>query len=131
MDDFTKKQYARLASILDAFDKRTREDIRVVLLQSGDQRYIDLAGMVHDTADESVADVLAELDNQLIERHLHELSEIEAARKRLTEHKINSCIECGGEIGFERLVAYPVAVRCFVCQEQFEKTHAHEATPRL
>jgi len=123
MNRLTKTQYARLARLLDALDHRIREDIRAVLLQSGDQRYIDLAGMVHDTGDESVADVLAELDNQLIERHLQELNEVEAARQRLADKKINSCVECGGEIGVERLTAYPVAVRCFVCQEQFEKTH--------
>lgn len=131
MNEFTKLQNAHLARLLDALDHQLRTDIVATLLQSGDQRYADLTGMVHDIGDESVADVLAELDNKLVERNLQELREIEAARKRLAQGNINSCIECGGDIGFERLFAYPVAVRCIAFQEQFEKTHAHEATPRL
>ncbi|HYA21013.1 MAG TPA: TraR/DksA C4-type zinc finger protein [Burkholderiales bacterium] len=131
MIGFTKTQHAHLARLLDTLDHRLRDDIVATLLQSGDQRYIDLAGLVHDTGDESVADLLAELDNQHVDRCLKELHDIELARKRLTEGTINRCIECRGDIGFERLLAYPVAVRCFPCQEQFEKTHAHEATPRL
>ncbi len=131
MDEFTQTQNARLAQLFDTLDHQLRDDICATLLQSGDQRYIDLAGMVHDTGDESVADVLAELDNKHVDRSLQELHEIEVARKRLAEGTINHCIECGGDIGFERLLAYPIAVRCIACQDQFEKTHAHEATPRL
>ena len=131
MNEFTKTQNAHLARLLDTHDHQLREDIIAALLLSGDQRYIDFAGMVHDTGDESVADVLAELDNKHVDRILQELHEIELARKRLAEGNINSCMECRGEIGFERLLAYPVAVRCFACQDQFEKTHTHEPTPRL
>ena len=131
MDEFTKTQCAHLARLLDMLDHQLREDIVATLLQSGYQRYIDLAGMVHDTGDESVADLLAELDNKHVDRILQELHEIELARKRFAEGTINRCMECRGDIGFERLLAYPVAVRCFACQDQFEKTHAHEPTPRL
>ena len=131
MNDFTKTQNAHLARLLDTLDHQLREDIVATLLQSGYQRYIDLAGMVHDTGDESVADVLAELDNKHVDRSLQELHDIELARKRLAEGNIKRCMECRGEIGFERLLAYPVAMSCFACQDQFEKTHAHEPTPRL
>jgi RNA polymerase-binding transcription factor DksA len=131
MDEFTKTQNTHLARLLDTLDNQLRTDIVATLLQSGDQRYIDLAGMVHDTGDESVADLLTELDNKHVDRSLQELHEIEVARKRLAEGTINRCIECRCDIGFERLLAYPVAVRCIACQTQFEKTHAHEATPRL
>ena len=131
MNEFTKTQNAHLARLLDTHDHQLREDIVATLLQSGDQRYIDLAGMVHDTGDESVADLLTELDNKHVDRSLQELHEIEVARKRLAEGTINRCMECRGDIGFERLLAYPVAVRCIACQDQFEKTHAHDATPRL
>ncbi len=131
MDEFKQTQNAQLAQLFDTLDHQVRDDIVATLLQSGDQRYIDLAGMVHDTGDESVADVLTELDNKHVDRSLQELHEIEVARKRLAEGTINCCIECGGDIGFKRLLAYPVAVRCIACQTQFEKTHAHEATPRM
>jgi RNA polymerase-binding transcription factor DksA len=127
----TRVQNAGLAQRLDALDLRLRDDIRAALLQSGDQTYIDLAGMVHDLGDEAAANQLIEIDDALIERHVQELRTIEAARRRLADGSINCCIECGDDIGYKRLLVNPVAMRCVVCQAQHEKTHAHEAAPRM
>jgi DnaK suppressor protein len=131
MNKHVKDQSAKLAESLAAWERRVREDLRRELLQSGQQHFIDLAGTVHDTGDESVADMLTDLESTLYERHLTELREIEAARVRLNEGNINCCLDCAGEIGWPRLLAYPVAVRCVDCQRQFEKTHRHAATPGL
>ena len=46
MNEFTKTQNAHLARLLDTLDHQLREDIVATLSQSGDQRYINLAGMV-------------------------------------------------------------------------------------
>lgn len=127
----TQVQNAGLAKRLDALDLQLRNDIRITLLQSGDQTYIDLAGLVHDLGDEAAANQLIGIDDALIERHVQELRAIEAARRRLADGSIDCCIECGDDIGYERLLAYPVALRCIVCQAQHEKTHAPEATPRM
>ncbi len=127
----TPSQKAELARTLAALDKQVRDDMRAALLQSGDQKYIDLAGMVHDLGDEAVANELIDLDDALIERHLQELREIEAAKRRVAGGSTNRCIDCNDDIGYERLLAYPVAVRCIVCQGQHEKTRTHEATPRM
>ena len=127
----TQAQSAGLTKRLDALDLRLRDDIRATLLQSGDQTYIDLAGLVHDFGDEAAANQLIEIDDALIERHVRELRAIEAARRRLANGSINCCIECGDDIGYKRLRVYPVALRCLVCQAQHEKTHAHEGTPRI
>jgi DnaK suppressor protein len=127
----TQVQNHRLAEKLAALDKQVRDDIRAALLQSGDQKYLDLAGTVHDLGDEAVANELIETDDALIERHVQELRAIAAARGRLANGSIYRCIECDRDIGYERLLAYPVAMRCAVCQERHEKTHAHEATPRM
>ena len=127
----TQVQNAGLAQRLDALDQQLRGDIRATLLQSGDQTYIDLAGLVHDLGDEAAANQLIEIDDALIERHVQELRAIEAARRRLADGSINRCLECDDDIGYERLLACPVAVRCVVCQARHEKTHAHEATPRM
>lgn len=127
----TPSQNAELARRLAALDKQARDDMRAALLQSGDQKYIDLAGMVHDLGDEAVANELIETDDALSERHVQDLRAIETARQRLADGSINRCIECDDDIGYERLLAYPVAVRCIVCQSQHEKTHAHEPAPRM
>jgi len=101
------------------------------LLQSADQKYADLAGQVHDLGDESVADLLTDIDNARIERHVQELRGIVAARQRLAAGNINRCVDCGDSIGFERLLTNPVATRCIECQERHEKKYAHEAPPRM
>ena len=127
----TQAQNTGLTKRLDALDRRLRDDIRATLLQSGDQTYIDLAGLVHDFGDEAAANQLIEIGDALIERHVLELRAVEAARRRLADDNINGCIECGGEIGYQRLLVNPVARRCVVCQAQHEKTYAREATPRI
>jgi RNA polymerase-binding transcription factor DksA len=127
----TQVQNAGVKKRLDALDLRLRNDIRATLLQSGDQTYIDLAGLVHDPGDEAAANQLIEIDDALIERHVRELRAIEAARRRLADGSINCCVECGDDIGYRRLLVYPVALRCVVCQARHEKTHAHEGTPRI
>ena len=115
-----KKRSASLAHLLGKLASNARDQIRAALLQSGDQKYIDLAGQVRDCGGESVANELLEVENALIESQTPELREIEAARKRLAQGAIELCVDCGGEIGFQRLVANPVALRCFECQEKFE-----------
>jgi DnaK suppressor protein len=127
----TLSQNAELARKLAALDRRARDDMSAALLQSGNQRYIDLAGMVHDLGDEAVANELIETDDALLERHVRDLRALDLARERLANGSINRCIECDEEIGYERLLAYPVAARCIVCQGRHEKTYVHEATPRL
>lgn len=127
----TRLQNAGLAQRLDALDRQLRDDIRATLLQSGERTYIDLAGLVHDLGDEAAANQLIEIDDALIERHVQELRAIEAARRRLADGSIDCCVECGDDIGYQRLLVYPVALRCVVCQAQHEKTHAHEGAPRM
>jgi len=46
-----------------------------------------------------------------------------APRTRLADGSYGVCIECGGDIGFERLRANHSAVRCIDCQTMHEKTH--------
>jgi RNA polymerase-binding protein DksA len=101
------------------------------LAHAGEQKYLDLAGQVHDRGDEAVADELIEMENTLLERQRRELKAVEAARVRFNEGTINECADCGGEIGFDRLLANPVATRCIECQEHYDRTHAPGRTPRL
>lgn len=131
MSPYTRTKKAKLENALGARAVRLRDDIRAALLQSGNQSYLDLAGMVHDPGDEAVANELIETDDALIERHVQELREVEAARQRLADGSIDCCIDCGGEIGYERLLVNPVAVRCTQCQGRHEKTYASGAIPRM
>src|SRR3954469_14387767 len=105
----------RLESVktaIDSRDRQLRDELRDELMRSNDQRYIDLAGSVHDQADESVANELIDVENALVQRHLNELRDLERSRARLHSGEIDTCIDCGESIGIPRLLANPVAVRC-------------------
>jgi RNA polymerase-binding protein DksA len=86
---------------------------------------------VHDEGEQSVADLLSDFKIAIIDRQLSELREIEAALKRMAMGSYGYCIDCGAEIGYERLNAYPTAKRDIACQEMFEKTYAQEGSPTL
>lgn len=90
-----------------------------------------LAGETHDTAEESVADLFADLDQAEMTRDLVELRDLEAARLRLSAGTYGVCSDCGGDIGYERLRVNPAAQRCIACQTRHEKTFAGPGAPKL
>ena len=131
MAKLTDDQLAQLKAALQQRYLELREEIRSELEHSGNQHYADLAGAAPDPGDASVADMLVDLNANLVDRQVNEIREVEAALKRLAELNFGDCIECGDEIGFERLMAYPTAQRCVRCQELREKTYSHENKPTL
>ena len=104
-----------------------REDVERVRRDS----FENLAGAAPDPGDESVATLITDLDHADVGRDLSELRGLEAARARLSEGSYGTCVECGGDIGFERLRVNPAAVRCVDCQRVHEKTHAGETGSSL
>jgi phage/conjugal plasmid C-4 type zinc finger TraR family protein len=127
----TQAQSAKLTRALDALEREVRDKIRASMPQLADQKYIDLVGVVYDSADEAMATMQEEVDHTLLEHYLQKLKEMEAARARISSGEANICTDCGDEIGFKRLHAYPFATRCIHCQTVYEKTHGTEAAPRL
>ena len=107
------------------------EEIRDELTRSGEQHYVDLAGRVPDLGDESVADMLADLDAAIVDRQIAEVRTIETTLKRLAAGDYGACVDCGVDIPLERLRAYPTAARCIFCQSIHELTYAHEGRPSL
>jgi RNA polymerase-binding protein DksA len=84
----------------------------------------NLVGAVPDPADQSVASLIADLDQADASRDIAELQMLEAARARMKEGSYGICINCGQDIGYARLRANPAAERCIQCQTLYEKTHA-------
>jgi RNA polymerase-binding transcription factor DksA len=116
-----------IAGLKAALEKRyaeLREEIRQELLQSDEEHFIDLAGQVRDLQDESLADLLVDLGLEIIDMHLAEVREVEAALARISSGQYADCMDCGGEIESDRLQAYPTARRCWDCQSKYEKSHA-------
>lgn len=131
MSALTKYQIGKLTAVLDQRYRLLREEVQMELERSGESNYIDLAGGVHDTGDESMADLLSDLSTQAVHRQIEELRDIEETYRRIRESEYGDCVDCGGEIGFERLMAYPTARRCIGCQTKNEKMYAGAGTPSL
>jgi RNA polymerase-binding transcription factor DksA len=105
--------------------------VREELAASDHQHYRDLAGTVTDTADEALASALVDVNTEIIDRHILELRDIEAARIRVKNETYGICMDCGDAVAYERLAAYPTAKRCVRCQQQRERSYAHPDTPSL
>lgn len=131
MAALTTDETAQLKQILGKRYQQLLEEIRDELARSGEQHYIDLAGRVTDPGDESVADMLADLNAAMVDRQINEVREIDATFKRLAAGEYGSCSDCGADIPFQRLCVYPTAVRCVSCQSVHEKTYSHEGNPTL
>lgn len=123
LDELTQRM-ARRTRLLAA---RVREE----LAASDQQHYRDIAGSVTDTADEALADALVDMDTAIIDRHVTELRDIEAARNRMTLKTYGTCIDCGEAVPYARLAAYPTAKRCVRCQQKREHNYAQPGTPSL
>ena len=82
MNRLKHSQIAHLDRALDSRARELRQEIRDLLLQSDQEHHRDLAGMVSDEGDESVANMLADLDAAFIDRHVRELREVDNARQR-------------------------------------------------
>lgn len=131
MKHLRQSQLEQLRQKLIIRTRELREDIRRELMQSDQERHREVAGMVGDVGDESVANLVADLDAAAIDRDVRELRSIEAARGRLEAGTYGICLDCGNAIPWARLLAQPDASRCVPCAQQHEKTHAHEARPSL
>jgi DnaK suppressor protein len=128
----TQTQVAKLGRTLDQQYASLLEEVRDALEKSENQQYVELIDRAPaDSGDQATGDALADLNLAIIDRHVRELRDIEAARARIRDGGFGTCIDCGSDIGFERLLAYATAKRCFACQRQHEKTYAHEANPKL
>jgi DnaK suppressor protein len=125
------QQASTLKSTLRSRMAALREEIRQDLLKSDDDRARLLADRVGDLEDDSLADLIIDLDLAEIDRDLEELRDVEAALDRMQQGAYGVCATCSGEIPYERLAAYPTAKRCQRCQRIHEQTYAHKATPTL
>ena len=126
-------------SLLDQLMQRLKEqyqsllrEVRDELENTGEQHRIDLLNNEPgDSGDESIANELADINVATLDRHIRDMRDIETAFQRIKGGTFGTCIDCGDDIAFNRLLAYPAAKRCLVCQEKRERAFAQEGHPRL
>ncbi len=110
-----------------------RGDIEAKLRQGQREDFAEVAGRVHDAGEESVAELVISTNFATLDREASELREVESALERLRTGRYGQCVECGGEIDRERLLANPTAQRCIECQTRREQAGrgGRDATPSL
>ena len=132
MPTLSDEQLGRIRGVLEDRRRALLEEVRDTLENTENQRYVDIIGRAPaDAGDASVSDELADLNLTMLDRHITELRSIEQTEQRMRDGTYGDCIVCGAEIGFERLLAQPTAVRCVIDQDQYEKTHATQPTPTM
>ena len=123
-DMLTENQVHDLKKTLDDRFLELREEVRLELLQTEEQSYIELAGKVHDIGEASVADLLVDLQLADIDRHINEIRDIDAALLRIAAGSYGVCTDCQVSIDIKRLQAYSTAKRCHRCQVSHEHRYA-------
>ena len=127
---FTDQQLQKLQTVIEQRRALLLEELREDWERvRRDQQ--DLIGSVPDAGDASVATLIADLDKADLGRDMTELRDLEAARTRMAEGNYGMCIDCGREIGFERLQVNPSALRCIEDQTKYETTHGRNSGPSL
>lgn len=126
-----KADYPHFEQVLQARAKVLRNEIRMTLQKAGQEQFAALAGQVHDAGEESVADLLMDVNQAEIARDVQELREVERAQKRIEAGTYGRCTDCGEPIARARLDAAPAASRCLHCQEASESAPAAQRPASL
>lgn len=118
-------QLSALAQQLETSYEALLKEVREALDTPLHQQYAELIDRgPGDSADKAIGDALAGINLAIIDRHIGEIRDVEAARARVADGTFGTCSDCGNEIAFARLQAYPTAKRCLVCQQQHERLYA-------
>ncbi len=107
------------------------EEVRDKLAAARDPTSTEEDGDLIEEGDAALADLISHTSLAESRRDIEELQAIEAALTRIAEGSYGTCVHCGREIEPERLKVQPTAIRCFRCQEEYERTYAGAPTPSL
>lgn len=87
---------------------REFSEIRSLVAGLGEERQrVALGERAADTSDEALLDTLSAIDEALIRQNLQDVRDVATARERITAGTYGECIDCGSDILYERLLAYP------------------------
>jgi DnaK suppressor protein len=120
----TPQESQELRSMLESRRRTLVSELREDARKVRAERFSEVAGEAPDNGDESVAALIADLDQAEWSRDLDELRSLDAARERISAGDYGVCIDCGGDIDVKRLRATPTAIRCIDCQSRHERTFA-------
>lgn len=130
-DRLDDSQIQQLKRLLDDRYNELWNEIGAELDDSVKERFLQVAGEAQDLEDRSFADLISDLNVSMMDKHVQETRDVNDALIRINKGTFGICEGCGQTIDFDRLLAYPTAIRCVDCQEAHEKTHADGTHARL
>jgi len=131
MTILTSQQTRLLEARLLAQRNGVLTEARAELAHATESSYAAIAGEVPDFGDQATASSLADYENVIARRHVEAVKEIDDALLRIKARGFGKCADCGIDIGFARLRAFPAARRCVPCQSMHERTFAGSATTTM
>lgn len=112
--------------------EQLRRDVLEHLAGIEDGSMTELHGQVHDSGEESIADMLADVSIASLEQESREIAALESALLRIRSGGYGVCVDCETDIEIERLRANPAAERCYECQAKKEDNRSSkDSTPSL
>lgn len=125
MDRLTSGQLQHLGALMDARHARELAEINAIAARSRDERRQQaLVGPGADRLDAALAEMALASEYAVIRQDIQDVRDIIAARRRMAAGEYGTCSDCGEEIGYPRLLAYPTARRCIHCQRLHEQRQA-------
>jgi RNA polymerase-binding transcription factor len=131
MTRLTSRQTRQLATKLETMRSTSLGLAHETLVRAEEDAFVTLAGEVPDFSDQATATSLIDFEHELARRNADAIRQVDDALSRIGSRRFGSCIDCGDDIGFARLMAFPTAQRCVTCQGLHERTYAVGATPSL
>ncbi len=125
MTKLTAKQVDHLTDLMDQRFDREMAEIKALTARwrkERDQEFLE--GRPADHSDEALLEEALGVDDAIVRQDIEDVRDIMAARRRLSAGEYGICVDCGDDIGYERLLAYPTAKRCIDCQRRHERHKA-------
>ena len=110
----TKKDLEKIKTILE----ERRDELEDELSRLYAERSSD--GQVQDTGDQALSASFESIKETVQDNEFEEYNMIKQALESIEKGDYGVCIDCHQEIKEKRLMWYPNATRCVVCQEAVE-----------
>lgn len=121
MTTLSPQQRSAIESLLTQRIQILKNEIEEALRDSGHEHHVRLANEVHDRGEESFAELLDDISDITLQHQISELKDYRLALAKIESKSFGECSDCGDEVGFERLKAFPAAQCCIRCNTTLEE----------
>jgi RNA polymerase-binding transcription factor DksA len=115
----SQQKTRELEQILTLRSRELRSVVQQEWTEPDDNRHADLTSRGHENQEAPVVDI----SMAVTDLHINEIHGIEAALVRIAAGTYGTCVGCEEDIGYDRLRAYPTAMRCRDCQGKVERKY--------